>query len=87
MTTEHTPQWEADSTWVRMGEGVVATIIRVIPDAATDDELLADARKIAAVPDMLNALMMVREGTANPRGYIVSAAIAKARGTSEPITN
>ena len=52
MTTNHKP-WNADKTWVRMGDGVIATIIRTYPEAATDDELCAAARKIAAAPDLL----------------------------------
>ena len=94
MTTEHTPQWEADGTWVRMGDGVIATIIRVYPDSATDDELIADARKMAATPDLLAALELLQstmemedvdDGICTiyvPSGTVdaIATAIAKARG-------
>ena len=51
-----TPEWAAHSTWVIMGDGVIATIIRVFPDAVTDGELHAAAHKMAAALDLLAAL-------------------------------
>ena len=93
-SASHTPQWAADSTWVHMGNGVVATIIRVYPDAATDDELIADAHKIAAAPNLLAALEGMQQangcfdGCRGPadRNHVRTCqdarfAIAKARGS------
>ena len=94
MTTNHKP-WDADKTWVRMGDtwvrmgdGVIATIIRTYPEAATDDELIAAARKMAAAQELLAALEQMADEVGRNYGETaydiypdVFAAIAKARGT------
>ena len=92
MATKVTPQWDADKTWIRMGDGVIATIIRTYPDAATDDELIAAARKMAAALDLLVACEAIVKAAdslwvdAIPTWSGVfdaaRAAISKARGES-----
>ena len=59
-----------------------------------EEEIIANARLIAAAPDLLAALeewvdVLCINGDDCPLGYHrrAKAAIAKARGTSEPITN
>ena len=90
MTTKITSQWQADSTWVRMSDGVNATILRTFPEAATDDEMIADARKMAAALDLLAACEAIVKMVDDPwrdaiptwSGVFDAArtAIAKARG-------
>ena len=89
-----TPEWAADSTWIHMGNGVVATIIRVFPDAVTDGDLHAAAHKMAAAPDLLAALEQMQQANGcfddcrweySGRHHAIcleaTYAIAKARGS------
>ena len=89
----HTPgPWQPDKTWVCIGYGITATIIRIFANVATDDELLADANLIAAAPDLLTVVEMLEanhdvelhldwSNCDCPVATLGRAAIAKARGS------
>lgn len=76
---------ESDGTSIAMGDQVV--IVSPAPDTASREEMKANARLIAAAPDLLTALqtMVIGQemGHFSADAYAVArAAIAKARGES-----
>ena len=91
MTTQHTPgPWtvESDRTTVSMAHQAV--IVAPAPDGASREEMRANARLIAAAPDLLRALERIAVYPCNCphdslpgdecESCIARAAIAKAKG-------
>jgi hypothetical protein len=94
--SKHTPgPWYGVGAWVEVEDDGVADICSCNPDDFAQghlgrnyDEMCANARLIAAAPDMLEALMMCDEAMAYISEYdiplmlpeLVKFAIAKAKG-------
>lgn len=90
----HTPgTWLAVGDWVELVDDTRADICSVNPCdfgqssyGRNDDEMRANARLIAAAPDLLEALQLVRDYVATMKGMghqyqvEIDAAIAKAKG-------
>ena len=93
MTKQHTPgPWDTDTStgWVglRGNYRVIARVRRTSPHGAADlgEEGNANARLIAAAPDLLEALRFIAENDVSAPGLaqgIAAAAIAKATTTNK----
>jgi len=85
--SKHTPgPWYAVGRWVEHENEKIADICNCDPESMgqghlnrSDDEIRANARLIAAAPDMLNALEMLARVYDDPYD-LVKTAIAQAKG-------
>jgi hypothetical protein len=81
--TKHTPgTWHSNVTAIWSGEKIIAVAYGDDPDCKPDGRMKANARLIAAAPDLLNALTVLAD-VAERKGIpcdAARAAIAKATG-------
>lgn len=81
MTTKHTPgPWAAFQNRIQSAEGEPIADALMVSDFDTSGEDEANARLIAAAPDLLAALEVVIAHPNNFNFEVVRAAIAKAKG-------
>jgi hypothetical protein len=84
--SKHTPgPWEHDggaTGWVgvRAPYKMVASVYGDRDDCKSDDRMVANARLIAAAPEMYEALAAARQQVVTFGGDVIDAALAKAEG-------